>query len=748
MHQLIRSRFPEDEVFQDIRTLRGGEKWGNQIDDALAHCSVVIAVVGPAWLTVERDGRPRLQDPDDRLRRELEAGLRRGVPMIPLLVGDATTPAKDALPETLQPLVDWEIVRFSDRNSTEDFERLADAIHHALETEPGELALGSTFGAYTIEAYLGRGGMGIVYSGENRGLGRMDAVKVIKPVLSHDREFRARFAGESRLAASVRHPNVLTVYTAGEENGLLYLAMQLVNGPDLARIIREQGPLPPARAAAILGDVASALQAAHDVGLIHRDVKPGNVLVDTVGGRDHVYLSDFGLARETTTDTGLSTTGRWLGTADYVSPEQVMGEPVDGRADIYALGCVLFEALTGRVPYPTTSETAKLVAHATKTAPPLLEIDPAQPPAMAEVVRTAMARDPDARYATASEFREALLAAAKTPAQRPPVEKPKVDEEPPEQVAQTKLAVAEAKKSRRRIARKVAAIAGGLLLIAAAAGGAGFALSSGGGSLAQTVTHLGGVNNDVAVGNDGIVADGTPDGTPEVLTVDPSTRKVVRTVDLPASFQPGPLAVGGGKTWVIDVERGDLAAVGKTGTPDVQHVAKALVDVAWGAGSVWAVDHRNLYRIDPVTLTITSTISIPTDGFAPAPALSLTYGDGSMWVLTSLGEIDAFNAVTTDLVAQKQVGLGQNGCLAGSCITFGAGHVWALNGVVYGIDSASNRVTSASGPPGTNCPGGDNAAGYSIAFGLGYVWTTGGACNADLLRIDPRTHVGQGVCRS
>ncbi len=360
---------------------------------------------------------------------------------------------------------------------------------------------------------------------------------------------------------------------------------------------------------------------------------------------------------------------------------------------------------------------------------------------MAEVVRTAMARDPDARYATASEFREALLAAAKTPAQRPPVEKPKVDEEPPEQVAQTKLAVAEAKKSRRRISRKVAAIAGGLLLIAAAAGGAGFALSSGGGSLAQTVTHLGGVNNDVAVGNDGIVADGTPDGTPEVLTVDPSTRKVVRTVDLPASFQPGPLAVGGGKTWVIDVEHGDLAAVGKTGTPDVQHVRKRLSTSPGGraasgrsttgtsTGSTRDADHHE-HDLDT------------TDGFAPAPALSLTYGDGSMWVLTSLGEIDAFNAVTTDLVAQKQVGLGQNGCLAGSCITFGAGHVWALNGVVYGIDSASNRVTSASGPRGrtaraaTMLP--DTASrSDSVMSGRQVVLVT------RTLRIDPRTRVSR-----
>jgi hypothetical protein len=201
----------------------------------------VIAVIGPNWLTAqEREGPGRrLDDPDDRLRRELEAAIRRGVPVIPLLVSGARTPAREELPESLQPLVDWQSVVFSDKNARGDFEALADAIRHAVETEPGELALGSTFAGYEIEAYLGRGGMGVVYSARNLGLGRFDAVKVIAPVLSRDMEFRARFAGESRLAASVRHPNLLTVYTAGEESGLLYLAMQLVNGPDLARMIRE-----------------------------------------------------------------------------------------------------------------------------------------------------------------------------------------------------------------------------------------------------------------------------------------------------------------------------------------------------------------------------------------------------------------------------------------------------------------------------------------------------------------------------
>src|SRR5207249_3780185 len=179
-------------------------------------------------------------------------------------------------------------------------------------------------------------------------------------------EFRERFVRESRMAAFVRHENVLTVYDAGEEGGLLYLSMQHVDGSDLATLLEREGPLPPARAAAILAPVADALEAAHEHGLVHPDVKPGNILIEHRRGKQQVYLADFGLARESTSATGLSSTGHWVGTADYVSPEQVMGEHVDARANVYSLGCVLYEALCGRVPHPAPSETAKLVAHAMK----------------------------------------------------------------------------------------------------------------------------------------------------------------------------------------------------------------------------------------------------------------------------------------------------------------------------------------------------------------------------------------------
>jgi serine/threonine-protein kinase len=321
-------------------------------------------------------------------------------------------PQREDLPPSLRSLPDWQAVRLSDESWKEDVPKLEEAISRGLETAPGELELGSTFAAHEVDALVGRGGMGIVYRGPHVQLGRVDAIKVIAPQFAHHPEFRERFVRESRLASSIRHENLLTIYDAGEEAGLVYLVMQLVDGPDLGALIQREGQLKETRAGAILGRVASALQTAHDRGLVHRDVKPGNILTEpTPAGNELVFLSDFGLVREATTPTGLTTTGRWMGTADYVSPEQVMGEQVDARSDIYSLGCVLFQAVTGRVPYPTNSQTAKLVAHATKTPPSLADVQPGLRPELDVVVQKAMARNPDERYSSASSFREALEAA-------------------------------------------------------------------------------------------------------------------------------------------------------------------------------------------------------------------------------------------------------------------------------------------------------------------------------------------------
>src|SRR5215211_100138 len=202
-------------------------------------------------------------------------------------------------------------------------------------------AIGTTVGGYRVEAEVGRGGMGVVYRAEQLGLGRTVALKLIAAELAQDRGFRERFERESRLAASIEHPNVIPVYEAGEADGVLYISMRYIDGSDLRALISSGGRLDPRRAAALLGQVGNALDAAHGLGLVHRDVKPANVLVAGEGAQEHAYLTDFGLTKRAASHGGLTKTGEWVGTVDYVSPEQIQGHGLDARTDVYSLGCVL-----------------------------------------------------------------------------------------------------------------------------------------------------------------------------------------------------------------------------------------------------------------------------------------------------------------------------------------------------------------------------------------------------------------------
>ena len=206
-----------------------------------------------------------------------------------------------------------------------------------------EFDTGQRFGAYMLGPLLGRGGMGVVYQAQHVHLGRTVALKLLAPELSRSEDFRARFLRESRLAAELDHPGIVTVYDAGEVNDVLFIAMRFVRGTDLAALLQQRGPLPPDETLSILHQVATALDAAHAAGLVHRDVKPANVMIE--GQR--CYLADFGLTKRSSSDSvQLTAAGQFLGTVDYVAPEQIEGRPTDGRADQYALGCVLFECLT------------------------------------------------------------------------------------------------------------------------------------------------------------------------------------------------------------------------------------------------------------------------------------------------------------------------------------------------------------------------------------------------------------------
>ena len=265
---------------------------------------------------------------------------------------------------------------------------------HALE--------GTSVGIYEVRARIGRGGMGEVYLARDTRLGRPVALKVLPERFALDERFRERLVRESRLAASLDHPNVVPVYDAGEADGRLFIAMRYVDGIDLKALLRDAAPLAPERVMVIAGQVAEALDAAHQRGLVHRDVKPSNVLLDQQGDRDHAYLADFGL---TQTPAGAGPAdGQLMGTVDYVAPEQIRGDVVDGRADQYALGCLLFECLTGSLPFRDRSEVAAIFAHLEEPAPVASERHEALPPAVDAVLARAMAKEPEQRFDSCREL--------------------------------------------------------------------------------------------------------------------------------------------------------------------------------------------------------------------------------------------------------------------------------------------------------------------------------------------------------
>jgi ketosteroid isomerase-like protein len=270
-----------------------------------------------------------------------------------------------------------------------------------------ELEPGDEFAGCRIEAVAGRGGMGVVYRATQLGLGRPVALKLLAPDRAGDSAFRDRFERESRMAASIDHPNIVPVYAAGEDDGSLYLVMRYVGGTDLHRRLRAEGALQPERAAEIVAQIAAGLDAAHAAGLVHRDVKPANVLL----AGEHAYLSDFGLTRLAGSDTSLTESGQWIGTVEYCSPEQLRGERTDARADVYSLACVLYAALTGGPPFAHGTVPATMLAHL-HDAPPAPS-ERGAPREFDRVLGRALAKDPHARYPSAGDLGRAALGAAR-----------------------------------------------------------------------------------------------------------------------------------------------------------------------------------------------------------------------------------------------------------------------------------------------------------------------------------------------
>ncbi|MFL5796742.1 MAG: serine/threonine-protein kinase [Actinomycetota bacterium] len=278
-----------------------------------------------------------------------------------------------------------------------------------------DLPSGTQLGGYRVATILGRGGMGVVYLAQQLALGRRVALKVISPDLSDDPEFRERFSREAQLAAAIDHRNIIPVYDAGEADGRLYISMRYVKGLDLRTVLQLEGPMDPERVLGIVGAVADALDAAHGAGLVHRDVKPANVLIEDGPGPepDRVFLTDFGLTKRVDAPRGMTRTGIFVGTPDYASPEQCAGKPVDGRTDEYSLACVLHECLSGATPFPRDSDAQVLAAHLLESPPRLSAARPGLPPALDDVLARGMAKDPGSRYATCGELAGAALAAVR-----------------------------------------------------------------------------------------------------------------------------------------------------------------------------------------------------------------------------------------------------------------------------------------------------------------------------------------------
>ncbi|WP_171112439.1 MULTISPECIES: serine/threonine-protein kinase [Streptomyces] len=275
--------------------------------------------------------------------------------------------------------------------------------------------IGKQIAGYRIERVIGRGGMAVVYRAKDLRLDRTVALKLIAPERAADDTFRRRFTYESRVAAAIDHPHIVPIFEAGETDGVLYIAMRYVSGMDLRAMLDREGPLPVATALRIATQVASALDAAHEHDLVHRDVKPGNILVAAGTDSDHpehVYLTDFGLTKKSLSLSGFTAAGEFVGTLDYMAPEQISGRPVDGRCDLYSLACVVYECLAGGPPFQRDEDVALLWAHQYDQPPRLTERRAGIAPAAADVMAKGLAKIPEDRYGSCLDFVAALRVAA------------------------------------------------------------------------------------------------------------------------------------------------------------------------------------------------------------------------------------------------------------------------------------------------------------------------------------------------
>ena len=577
------------------------------------------------------------------------------------------------------------------------------------------LSPGTTFAGYRIDWLVGRGGMGVVYRAMDLSLERPVALKLIAPELAEDERFRSRFLREPRLAASLDHPNVIPIYEAGEHEGWLYLAMRFVEGSDLRALLKREGKLPPEQALGILDQVAGALDAAHRRALVHRDVKPANVLIDESG---HAYLTDFGITKQLGGES--MDTGRMVGTLDYLAPEQIRGDPVDGRTDVYALGCLLYACLSGAPPFRRATEAETLWAHMQEEPAPLKghpELDP--------VLRRALAKDRDDRPAGCAELTQATAAALglAAPGAHP----------------------AAARRARRR--HGLLLLAGGSLLAVAAVAGIA-ALTGGGGSdpapVGNGVAALGGADaqlasftrtgrapSNVSVGEGSVWALSLEDRT--VARIDPETKQVVKKFRMRET--PLDIAAGMGALWVgtgdrlsrVDPKTGAISKTVKL--PDAGYQGDlgflnwGFPQIAVGAGAVWAINpDRTISRIDPESGRREATIDVD--------AATIAAGKEGVWFIGA----DDSVAVTPIDPDTNRVGRPiRVGAQNLSAVAVGGGYVWASaegDGLVWRIEPGPSPITRTI----------DVGVGVTfLAYDAGALWAANYS-DGTVARIDVRTN--------
>jgi hypothetical protein len=486
-----------------------------------------------------------------------------------------------------------------------------------------ELAPGDEFAGHRIEAVIGAGGMGVVYRALHLELERPVALKLIAPGRAVDEAWRARFRRESRLAASLDHPAILTVYDSGEHDGLLYVTMRLVEGGDLGRRLAAEGPLGAEDAVGLVEQLASALDAAHTRGLVHRDVKPANVLLEP----PRAFLADFGLAREIHDSAGPTATGQWVGSIDYAAPEQVSEGLADPRSDVYALAGVLYAAVSGRPPFPRGDPAAVMWAHVHEP-PPVLEPDALR--SLGDVVAKGMAKDGDERFQSAGELAAAARAA---------LGQPRTVTSEDGAASPARGSEAAGSRPRRRFARWIAvclaaAIAAAVALVLVLRDGDGGALDA---PVTVDRIKLPGEPVDVAV------ADGTPwvaltdrdDTTGAVVAIE--NGRAAKPVRLPAP--PVALAADDGALWVLladgllhwKLQRFDPKTRWPVGVRIDLGTAPHGARIAVTPGAVWISDPDDdtLLRVDPATSRLQRTLRIPAGVDGP-----LAVGEGAVWVLS------------------------------------------------------------------------------------------------------------------